>query len=152
MADGTKGLWLSLAPYIDPIYDARPFDFAFHKDSGVDVKDPCLDALTLGDASGYDIKKFFENTLSHCYQAGYGSVYPAPANLASGKRLTAIRATGQRITRRKFCHRVAVEHGPYMCAPAWIPQQCNVKPDFLVALHASRLNPRSGGCYDAHIY
>lgn len=70
-----------LPPYIGPRYHARPFDFAFHKDSGVGVKDLCLGALTFGDASGYDIKKFFPQSFSRFYAAGYGSIYPALTEL-----------------------------------------------------------------------
>lgn len=47
----------------------------------VDVKTLCLGALTYGEASGYDIKKFFECTFSHFFVAGYGSIYPALADL-----------------------------------------------------------------------
>ena len=49
----------------------------------VDVKDLCLGALSFGDATGYDIKKFFENTFSHFFLAGYGSIYPALASLTA---------------------------------------------------------------------
>ena len=44
----------------------------------MDTKTLCLGALSLGDASGYEIKKMFEEgTFSHFYDAGYGSIYPA---------------------------------------------------------------------------
>lgn len=47
----------------------------------MDVRTLCLGALTFGAASGYDIKKFFECTFSHFFVAGYGSIYPALADL-----------------------------------------------------------------------
>ncbi len=43
----------------------------------MDVKTLCLGALSLGDATGYDIKKLFEDAFSHFFVAGYGSIYPA---------------------------------------------------------------------------
>lgn len=38
--------------------------------------------LTDGDASGYDLKKYFECSFGHFFPAGYGSIYPALATLA----------------------------------------------------------------------
>ena len=44
----------------------------------MDTKTLCLAALSMGDASGYEIKKMFEDgPFSHFYDAGYGSIYPA---------------------------------------------------------------------------
>jgi len=48
----------------------------------VDIKTVCLGILSLGEASGYDIKQRFERTYRHFFAAGYGSIYPALANLA----------------------------------------------------------------------
>lgn len=48
----------------------------------MDVKTLCLGALTLGDASGYEIKKMFEDgPFSHFHQASFGSIYPALGKL-----------------------------------------------------------------------
>lgn len=54
----------------------------------MDVKTLCLGVLTFGDASGYDIKKHFERTFSHFFVAGYGSIYPALAELANAGLVT----------------------------------------------------------------
>jgi len=53
----------------------------------MDVKTLCLGALKLGDATGYELKKQFEEgPFAHFHQAGYGSIYPAlNALLAEGK-------------------------------------------------------------------
>ena len=48
----------------------------------MDVKTVCLGMLTQGDASGYDLKKYFESSFGHFFAAGYGSIYPALAALA----------------------------------------------------------------------
>lgn len=49
----------------------------------MDVKTVCLGMLTDGPASGYDMKKCFESSFGHFFPAGYGSIYPALATLAS---------------------------------------------------------------------
>lgn len=49
----------------------------------MNVKTVCLGALSRRPASGYDIRKLFETgPFSHFYEAGYGSIYPALAELA----------------------------------------------------------------------
>ncbi len=48
----------------------------------MDVKSLCLGVLTLGDASGYEIRKMFEDgPFGHFYDASYGSIYPALGKL-----------------------------------------------------------------------
>ena len=48
----------------------------------MDVKTLCLGLLSIREACGYDLKKEFESTFKHFYPAGYGSIYPALADLA----------------------------------------------------------------------
>ena len=48
----------------------------------MDVKTLCLGVLSMGEASGYEIRKVFEEAFSHFYVAGFGSIYPALAALA----------------------------------------------------------------------
>lgn len=48
----------------------------------MDVKTLCLGVLSMGEASGYEIRKVFEAAFSHFYVAGFGSIYPALAALA----------------------------------------------------------------------
>ena len=48
----------------------------------MDARTLCLGALELGDASGYEIKKLYEEgDLSHFYAVGFGSIYPALTRL-----------------------------------------------------------------------
>ena len=47
----------------------------------MDVRTLCLGVLTMGDASGYEIKKRLENEFSHFYDASFGSIYPALSKL-----------------------------------------------------------------------
>ena len=48
----------------------------------MDVKTLCLGLLSIREACGYDLKKEFESIFKHFYSAGYGSIYPALADLA----------------------------------------------------------------------
>ncbi|MBC8339223.1 MAG: PadR family transcriptional regulator [Rhodospirillales bacterium] len=48
----------------------------------MDSKTLCLGALMLGDASGYEIKKLFEEgPFSYFHQSSFGSIYPALGKL-----------------------------------------------------------------------
>ncbi|SDH04327.1 PadR family transcriptional regulator [Roseospirillum parvum] len=48
----------------------------------MDAKTLCLGALVLGDASGYEIRKLYEDgPLSHVHYTSFGSIYPALAAL-----------------------------------------------------------------------
>ena len=48
----------------------------------MDVKTLCLGVLSLGDTTGYEIRKMFEDgPFGHFYDASYGSIYPALGKL-----------------------------------------------------------------------
>ena len=51
----------------------------------MDVRTLCLGILTFGDATGYEIKKTFQERLSLVFDAGYGSIYPALTKLTADK-------------------------------------------------------------------
>lgn len=48
----------------------------------MDVKTLCLGLLSVREACGYELKKTFETSFKHFFPAGYGSIYPALADLA----------------------------------------------------------------------
>lgn len=55
----------------------------------MDVRTACLGALHRGDATGYEIKKLFEDgPFSHFFAAGFGSIYPALAQLVRNGHVT----------------------------------------------------------------
>ncbi len=56
----------------------------------MDVKTLCLGALSLGEASGYEIKKLFEGPFSAFHHAGFGSIYPALAKLTEESLVTCV--------------------------------------------------------------
>lgn len=49
----------------------------------MDVKTLCLGLLSSREACGYDLKKEFESLFRHFFPAGFGSIYPALAELAA---------------------------------------------------------------------
>ena len=54
----------------------------------MDVKTLCLGVLTERPMTGYDIKKLFEAGFRHFFVAGFGSIYPALAELAQDGLVT----------------------------------------------------------------
>ena len=59
--------------------------------STMDAKTLCLGVLMLGHASGYEIKKHFEEgPFAHFHAAGFGSIYPALSILKSEGLVTCI--------------------------------------------------------------
>lgn len=55
----------------------------------MDTKTLCLGVLTRGDASGYEIKKAFEDgPFGHIQEIGFGSIYPALAQLLKDELVT----------------------------------------------------------------
>src|SRR6185437_7580710 len=61
----------------------------------VDVRTICLGILTRGDATGYEIKKVFEDGgLQHFVEASFGSIYPALSRLTD-EGLVSVREEAQ---------------------------------------------------------
>lgn len=115
----------------------------FRQGTAVDVKDLCLGALTYGDATGYDIKKFFESTFSHCFLAGYGSIYPALAELTEDKLVTARTAPGQGGPSRKIYHLTETGRKAFLSKLQGTVPQHKVKSEFLVLMYFAHLLPRA---------
>lgn len=111
------------------------------KESAVDVKDLCLGALTFGEASGYDLKKFFEETFSHFCGAGYGSIYPALAELTDAKLVTCHEIPQQGKPDRKVYRLTAVGRETFLARLEKTSPQHKVKSDFLLVLYFAHLLP-----------
>lgn len=61
----------------------------------MDVRTICLGILTRGDATGYEIKKTFEDDgYQHFVEASFGSIYPA-LNRLTDERLVSVRSEVQ---------------------------------------------------------
>jgi len=119
----------------------------------VDVKDLCLGALTHRDATGYDLKKFFESTFSHCFLAGYGSIYPALAELTEEKLVSAKTVPGQGGPSRKIYHLTEAGRKAFLERLEATEPQHKVKSEFLVIMHFAHLLPpkRLDAVLDQHL-
>lgn len=119
----------------------------------MDVKDLCLGALTHGDATGYDLKKFFESTFSHCFLAGYGSIYPALAELTEEKLVNARTVPGQGGPSRKIYHLTEAGRKAFLKRLEATEPQHKVKSEFLVIMHFAHLLPpkRLDAVLDQHL-
>ena len=107
----------------------------------MDVKDLCLGALTHGEATGYDIKKFFESSFSHCFLAGYGSIYPALAELTAEKLVTARTVPGQGGPSRKIYRLTEAGRKAFLSRLRKTIPQHKVKSEFLVLMHFAEFLP-----------
>jgi DNA-binding PadR family transcriptional regulator len=109
----------------------------------LDVKDLCLGALTYGDATGYDIKKFFESSFSHCFLAGYGSIYPALAELTDEKLVTARTLPGRGRPSRKLYRLTDAGRRAFLAKLQETEPQHKVKSEFLVLMYFAHLLPKA---------
>ncbi|MGH8282721.1 MAG: PadR family transcriptional regulator [Gammaproteobacteria bacterium] len=107
----------------------------------MNVKDLCLGALTFGDASGYDLKKFFETSFSHFCAAGYGSIYPALAELTDEGLVSCHEETQQGKPDRKLYHLTAAGRKAFLLSLEKTTPEHKVKSNFLLALYFAHLLP-----------
>jgi len=107
----------------------------------MDIKTLCLGVLTLGDMTGYDIKKHFEQAFRHFFVAGFGSIYPALAELA-GEGLVTVTDVPQPGRPDKKVYSIA-GHGRAVLAEALLrtPARHRVRSEFLVLLYFADLLP-----------
>src|SRR3546814_15551348 len=90
---GRRGGWLDISR--TNIFNGRRDGQTHDGRLEMDVKTLCLGVLSRGEASGYEIKKAFEEgPFSHIHHASFGSIYPA-LNALSAEGLVAVRAQAQ---------------------------------------------------------
>ena len=107
----------------------------------MNVKELCLGALTFGDASGYDLKKFFETTFSQFCSAGFGSIYPALAELTAEGLVSCEQHSQEGKPDRKLYHLTAAGRKVFLRALQAASPVHRVKSDFLLALYFAHLLP-----------
>lgn len=105
----------------------------------MDVKTLCLGILSLGDASGYEIKKVFEESFSHFYVAGYGSIYPALAELTRKGYVTCNELEQEKRPAKKVYHLTDAGLDAFRLALADTYPSHRVRSDFQVILVFSHL-------------
>lgn len=108
----------------------------------MDVKTLCLGVLSRGEASGYEIKKAFEEgPFSHFHQASFGSIYPA-LNALSADGLVVVRAQAQDKRPDKKIYSLAPKGRNALIAALMAdPQPDAMRSDFLFILSFAQYLP-----------
>jgi DNA-binding PadR family transcriptional regulator len=107
----------------------------------MDVRTLCLGVLSFGDATGYEIKKYFEEAFSHFFVAGFGSIYPALAELADEgmvrvRNQAAGRRPGAKVYQLTEAGRTAFVEAIVQAEP-----RHKVRSEFLVILYFAHMLP-----------
>jgi PadR family transcriptional regulator, regulatory protein AphA len=107
----------------------------------MDVKTLCLGVLTEGDKTGYDIKRCFEDAFSHFFVAGFGSIYPALAEL-SRRGLVTCRSVEQEGRPDKKIYSITVEGERVLVDELMsTPPRHRVRSEFLVLMYFAHMLP-----------
>ena len=107
----------------------------------MDIKTLCLGVLTQGEASGYDIKKHFECVFSHFYVAGFGSIYPALAELARDGLVECREEPQPNRPDRKVYALTPAGREQFLKALVTTPPRHRIRSEFFVLLHFAHLLP-----------
>jgi PadR family transcriptional regulator, regulatory protein AphA len=107
----------------------------------MDVKTLCLGVLTEGDKTGYEIKRCFENAFSHFFVAGFGSIYPALAEL-SRRGLVTCRSVEQEGRPDKKIYSITPEGERVLVDDLMsTPPRHKVRSEFLVLMYFAHMLP-----------
>lgn len=109
----------------------------------MDVRTICLGILTRGDATGYQIKKLFEEDgYQHFVEASFGSIYPA-LNRLTAEGLVSVRAEAQekRPDRKVYSLTPAGHRAVIRALTKPLPEDKHRSP-FLFAMLFSHLLPQ----------
>ena len=107
----------------------------------MDVKSLCLGVLCRQDASGYDIKKHFETAFSHFFVAGFGSIYPALAELSDAGQVTCDEQYRHGKPGRKVYRVTEAGRKAFIAALLDTEPRHKVRSEFLVLMYFAQLMP-----------
>ena len=107
----------------------------------MDVKAICLGVLTLGDKTGYEIKKHFEQGFSHFFAAGFGSIYPALSELTRDGLVTCTDITQRKRPDKKVYSITPRGREKLMDTLLNTPPRHKVRSEFAVLLYFAHLLP-----------
>ena len=102
----------------------------------MDIKTTCLGVLMLGEASGYEIRKAFEEgPFSHFAEGGFGSIYPALTKLTDEGLVTCSAHAQDRRPAKKI-YRITDAGWTYLegAMRAKVPGEDKYKSDLLFVL------------------
>ena len=107
----------------------------------MDVKTLCLGVLTEGDKTGYEIKQSFEEAFNHFFGAGFGSIYPALAELTK-RGLVSCRSVEQdKRPDKKVYSLTCAGHAVLQGELAATPPRHKIRSEFLVLMYFAHLLP-----------
>ncbi len=108
----------------------------------MDVRMVCLGVLTLGDATGYEIRKMFEEgPFQYFTDAGFGSIYPALKKL-HGEGYVTVREQAQDSRPDKKVYTITpAGRAAFTAAIAKAPGADKFRSDFLLAMFFEHFMP-----------
>lgn len=110
----------------------------------MDAKTLCLGALQFGDASGYEIKKMFEDgLLGYLHEASFGSIYPALTRLEQEGLATATSMAQEKRPDKKVYRLTAAGREALAAALKIPPAPDKMRSDFLFTLVLGHMLPPS---------
>jgi len=107
----------------------------------MDIKSICLGVLTLGDKTGYEIKKHFERAFKHFFVAGFGSIYPALSELTGAGLVTCTDVAQEKRPDKKVYSITPEGRERLMDALLTTPPRHKVRSEFVVLLYFAHLLP-----------
>jgi DNA-binding PadR family transcriptional regulator len=107
----------------------------------MDARTLCLGVLSLGEATGYEIKRTLEQVFGHFYNASFGSIYPALARLTEDGEVISLDAATERFPDRRRYRLTESGRAQLRAALAAAKGHEVVRSEFLVALFFAELLP-----------
>lgn len=107
----------------------------------MDVKTLCLGVLTERDQTGYEIKQHFEEAFSHFFVAGYGSIYPALAELMKRGLVDCTSVPQEKRPDKKVYSITANGRAALVEELMGTPPRHKIRSEFLVLMYFAHLLP-----------
>ena len=108
----------------------------------MDVRTVCLGVLTLGDATGYEIRKMFEDgPFQYFTDAGFGSIYPALKKLHGDGHVTLCEQPQDSRPDKKVYSITPAGREAFTAAIALLPGADKFRSDFLLAMFFGHFLP-----------
>jgi DNA-binding PadR family transcriptional regulator len=107
----------------------------------MDVKTLCLGVIADRPMTGYEIKKLFDRAFRHFFAAGYGSIYPALAELALAGLVTVESVDQQRRPEKKIYRITPAGRAQLKADLATAAPRHKVRSEFLALLYFAHLLP-----------
>ena len=107
----------------------------------MNVRTLCLGILSLGEASGYEIKKKIEGPFNHFYDASYGSIYPALTRLTEDGLVSCTKLAQAKRPHKKVYGLTAAGKLAFLDELTAMPQPDRVRSELLVFMTFAHLLP-----------